>query len=537
MGIDNPDVKLVIQWDLPISFDSMIQRMGRAGRKGGYSYFVLFSPKWTMVKDEEEITNRSNKTTSSAQLSNDNRPKALVKASPLSLVTNAIADTSDAESVAESEAAESEAAEFDDDQDDLIAAFLATEADEQQIQKKKDKKANQSDAAKRAKLPDEIFDYIHVAQYRRLFSLAWYDDLTYADQEQIDGSITKKALPTACCNGPSCKSVEPEFLHREPFIQSKVIKHTESDREWMACRTAALKKWRKATADRVWLEQGVDSDEELPDTLIMDDNCLIALAKNGEVLQDKTSLIQFLKPWYGMERYTDELLACIQQNSSCSATPDLPSKSERKAILTAARNSKKLKGMDDPLLAEEARMIALRDSWLVENGKANAATKARLKKAAEAKKKAQEKLDQAKEKAKSKEQGLGMRKLAIANRRAEFGTFKALLSDPPTGNDLPPSASSHTAPPTASPLPISAAERARAARLEKKKALAKASAQKLGHSTGKAKEAAKRKRTPTPPPVPMELIRPGSKRRVRVTSIAAETTPSRRMRRAEADDG
>ena len=34
MGINNPDVKLVIQWNIPMSFDSMIQRMGRAGRKG-----------------------------------------------------------------------------------------------------------------------------------------------------------------------------------------------------------------------------------------------------------------------------------------------------------------------------------------------------------------------------------------------------------------------------------------------------------------------------------------------------------------------
>lgn len=83
-----------------------------------------------MVKDEEEITNQSNKTTSSAQLSNNNYSKALIKASPLNLVTNAIANTSDAESVIESEAVESKAAEFDNDQDDFIAAFLATEADE-----------------------------------------------------------------------------------------------------------------------------------------------------------------------------------------------------------------------------------------------------------------------------------------------------------------------------------------------------------------------------------------------------------------------
>lgn len=46
MGIDNPDVKLVIQWDIPMSFDSMIQRMGRARRKGAQPTFVFFSPKW-----------------------------------------------------------------------------------------------------------------------------------------------------------------------------------------------------------------------------------------------------------------------------------------------------------------------------------------------------------------------------------------------------------------------------------------------------------------------------------------------------------
>lgn len=41
MDIDNPDVKLVIQWDNPKSFDSMNQRMRRAGSQ---STFVFFSP-------------------------------------------------------------------------------------------------------------------------------------------------------------------------------------------------------------------------------------------------------------------------------------------------------------------------------------------------------------------------------------------------------------------------------------------------------------------------------------------------------------
>lgn len=137
----------------------------------------------------------------------------------------------------------------------------------------------------------------------------------------------------------------------------------------------------------------------------MDDNCLITLAKNGELLQNKSSLVDFLKPWYGMERYVDKLLACIKKNSEYSTTPDLPSRSERKAILIVSRSSKKLKGLNNPVIAEEARMTALRDSWLVENRKSNAVTKARLKKAADAKKKAKEKEDQAKEKASLKIRG------------------------------------------------------------------------------------------------------------------------------------
>ncbi len=47
MGIDNPDIRLVIQWDLPISYDSMIQRMGRVGKKGQQAWFILLTPKWT----------------------------------------------------------------------------------------------------------------------------------------------------------------------------------------------------------------------------------------------------------------------------------------------------------------------------------------------------------------------------------------------------------------------------------------------------------------------------------------------------------
>lgn len=45
MDIDNPDIRLVIQWDMPLSFDSMIQRLGPTDKKGAQAYFILLIPK------------------------------------------------------------------------------------------------------------------------------------------------------------------------------------------------------------------------------------------------------------------------------------------------------------------------------------------------------------------------------------------------------------------------------------------------------------------------------------------------------------
>ncbi|MCJ1471089.1 hypothetical protein MMC07_009737, partial [Pseudocyphellaria aurata] len=242
MGIDNPDIALVIQWDLPLSFDTMIQRMGRTGHKGGASTFVLFSPKWTKVKDlqeiEDRVTSRIRRSSTgvafSTSLSASNRPTTGV--SPLSQMVSAKDNDSDAGSVAGSD--------FDEeynvrDEDFVSNVFSTTEADKKHAEHKNWNKKSSTDATKRAKMPDEIFDYIHVARCQRLFPLAWYNDLTYA----VDAAVPEaaKALPDACCNGLSCQSPKPACLQREPFIK-KLTKPrlSESDREWIAYRTAEL---------------------------------------------------------------------------------------------------------------------------------------------------------------------------------------------------------------------------------------------------------------------------------------------------------
>lgn len=87
-----------------------------------------------MVRDQEKITNQSNKIISSGQLFNNNRLKALVKASFVNSVTNVITNTLDTKfvtksKVIESEITESKVVKFDNNQNNLIATFLITKVD------------------------------------------------------------------------------------------------------------------------------------------------------------------------------------------------------------------------------------------------------------------------------------------------------------------------------------------------------------------------------------------------------------------------
>ena len=108
----------------------------------------------------------------------------------------------------------------------------------------------------------------------------------------------------------------------------------------------------------------------------MDDTYLTALAKNRKLLWDLLTIIEFLKPWYGMTGFAEKILVYIQKNSSFMDLSDLSTKAKRKSMLAAVHISKKLKGLDDSLLAKDSCITAIRDAWLVDTGKANASTKA-----------------------------------------------------------------------------------------------------------------------------------------------------------------
>lgn len=134
---------------------------------------------------------------------------------------------------------------------------------------KSSKQTSKSDSQKQANLPSKIFDYMYTAKCQRFFFLSWYNNQTYAPAVN---NITKP-LPIFCCNGFCCQSKELNFLKRKPFVQTSSIKYTKSMKEWITCRIAALKEWKKAKSKALWLEDGIE--DPMPDTVRMSEQCLL----------------------------------------------------------------------------------------------------------------------------------------------------------------------------------------------------------------------------------------------------------------------
>ncbi len=70
-----------------------------------------------------------------------------------------------------------------------------------------------------------------------------------------------------------------------------------------------LTKWRKAKSEAVWRENDLDG---ILESLLMSDQCLLALAKEGEKFDERAKLQEFLQPWPDLEEDVDELFICLR---------------------------------------------------------------------------------------------------------------------------------------------------------------------------------------------------------------------------------
>ena len=128
----------------------MIQQMGHIGKKEGKTIFLLFTPKWSKIKDQKEVEESKSKnskdiTTINAQLSDKNWPISRMNQvlNTNDNVTNANSNTgSEASLEAGSETGIEADSNLDDiNEVDLVSRVLTTKANKSQIRKKKSIKA------------------------------------------------------------------------------------------------------------------------------------------------------------------------------------------------------------------------------------------------------------------------------------------------------------------------------------------------------------------------------------------------------------
>lgn len=141
--------------------------MGQAKRKEQQLWFVLLTPKQTQVKRPDEIEKILKKCQTtrpiffSLQLSTTNqtsgtRPSPLVQEIDLDIF-----DNKSVQGFGNKEAKN----EFHDPTTKELFDILSTKAKSETQSQKIKKQASKTNAQKRASLPKEIFDYIHIAKY------------------------------------------------------------------------------------------------------------------------------------------------------------------------------------------------------------------------------------------------------------------------------------------------------------------------------------------------------------------------------------
>lgn len=110
---------------------------------------------------------------------------------------------------------------------------------------------------------------------------------------------------------------------KEAFINTTPPKHTEVEKEWLACQMAGLQKWRKEALARLWKKKGVDI--KIPDNILISDSCLVPLAKDKKRLQDLPSLKQFLSLGLHvlLAKWKRSFYVCKKTLSKCWIQPQI----------------------------------------------------------------------------------------------------------------------------------------------------------------------------------------------------------------------
>ncbi len=152
-------------------------------------------------------------------------------------------------------------------------------------------------------------------------------------------------------------------MKKAPFIETVKVKYTESEREWLLFRIKELKKWRKNNLKALSLENKIEN--EMSNIQLMSNQYLSQLAKQEENPDEKVKLTKFQATWLDFDKLSDEIFAYLCLSSFYFYSGTLFNKAKKRKIVKVTPESKKLKFIDDPTIADVSQITVFRDQRFI----------------------------------------------------------------------------------------------------------------------------------------------------------------------------
>lgn len=254
LGVDNPDVDIVVQWLLPPSIQRLYQRMGRAMRCGQKkATFILMHQSWCLGERSKQPVQRIK-----------NQPSRVSSATEPQVVDPDLSDSS---------------------------TLNCTQPLPQ----------TRTASDRRRDMSAGLYEIINAdpSQCIRIVGLQFFDDITYS--QTVD-------KPKPCCS--NCDPASRYDTTPHPKLKPQGTADPLR-RPWFR---KALSDWRSAVAAAVSEECGFAA----PASLVMPDQYMDLLTRWASDIRDRDSMLRFAGPWSEMATYCAEVLEILHEGREMS---------------------------------------------------------------------------------------------------------------------------------------------------------------------------------------------------------------------------
>lgn len=311
LGVDNKDIARVVQFQLPKTIQSLIQRMGRVMRCGtAQGRFLFLYPPWCLG------------------------PKAGSTLQPLQPGEDGSADENNDPSSRDADGGKGD----------------VSGADEATVNGITSQSGRKTDGERRRDMDAGLYDIINgtgrLGDCIRLRALRFFADATY-DGEGVD-------RPTPCCSECHAdfrSSIEPHAELQPPSVHGCSV-HVP----WYR---AKLQAWRAAKA----VEACAGCRFGVEPSIVMTDEYMDATVRYGTQIKELSDLARWAGAWANLDRYGPDVLAILDEGRTQSLYS-----SEVASVWRETKGKRRKKDDVAAAPSNDELQAQRKDAWLIKKG-------------------------------------------------------------------------------------------------------------------------------------------------------------------------